>query len=213
MLRSCVLASLSPIDQGGRSFGGRPESSPGQDSQRDRAGSANRKASGIGPKAAVCGLLGLGAIMEELLSTSTPPGLRVLVVDDDELLVGGLLALLEAEGFDAEGALTAEAGLERIAERRPDIVLLDLMLPRMSGYQFMEALVTRCGRSRPKVIVMSAAHRLDLARARLGAEGYIAKPAEPDRLRAALRRVALPLYRARTRSLAMRSSEAYERVS
>lgn len=137
--------------------------------------------------------------MNEAMFQAVPSGLHVLVVDDDEALVAGLLGLLEAEGFQAEGALTAEAGLERIEVRRPDIVLLDLVLPRMSGYQFMEALVTRCGRSRPKVIVMSAAERLDLARARLGAEGYIAKPADPERLRAALRRVALPLHRARAR--------------
>lgn len=125
--------------------------------------------------------------------------LHVLVVDDDQALMTGLVGLVADEGFSVEGALSAEEGLERVAARRPDIVLLDLVLPRMSGYQFMEALVTVCGRSRPKVVVLSAAERLDLARTRLGAEAYLAKPADPDRLRAALRRLSLPLRRARER--------------
>ena len=126
--------------------------------------------------------------------------LHVLVVDDDTMLVDGLVALVSGEGSSVAAAYSAEDGLERMAERRPDIILLDLVLPGMSGYQFMEAVVQRYGRARPKVVVLSAAERLDLARARLGAEAYLAKPADPERLRAALSRLSLPLWRARQRT-------------
>jgi two-component system response regulator (stage 0 sporulation protein A) len=82
-----------------------------------------------------------------------------------------------------------------LAERQPDIIILDLVLPRMDGYEFMEALAQRFGRGRPKVIVLSAAERLDLARVRLGADAYIAKPFDVERLRAALSRLAVTLLR------------------
>lgn len=120
---------------------------------------------------------------------------HVLVVEDDVSLQDGLCALIRSEGFTADGAADGLAALAAMARRRPDIVVLDLVLPRMDGYQFMEALVQRHGRGRPKVVVMSAAERLDLARARMDAEAYIAKPADGERLRAALKRLALGVRR------------------
>jgi DNA-binding response OmpR family regulator len=120
---------------------------------------------------------------------------HVLVVEDDRPLREALCTFVSREGYEATGACDGVAALEALTARRPDIIILDLVLPRMDGYQFMEALALRFGRGRPRVLVLSAAERLDLARARLGAEAYIAKPFDIERLRAALLRLARPLQR------------------
>jgi CheY-like chemotaxis protein len=123
---------------------------------------------------------------------------RVLVVEDDEMLMKTLCMFARHEGYSAEGVTNGAAALQAVAIRRPDIVVLDLLLPVMDGYELMERLTAQLGRGRPRVIVLSATDRLDLAQARLGAEAYIAKPFDPERLRAALRRVAVPVGRRRT---------------
>ncbi len=114
---------------------------------------------------------------------------RVLVVEDDASLREALVAFVEKEGHVAgEAADGAEAML--VAERmRPHVIVLDLMMPGMDGYQVMEALAERYGKGRPRVIVMSGAQRLDLARVRLGADAYLAKPFDQERMRQALQRL------------------------
>lgn len=100
-----------------------------------------------------------------------------------------LVAFLAHEGYVAEEAGDGELALRALERQRPDLVLLDLILPKVDGFQVMEALAQRYGRGRPPVIVLSADQRLDLARVRLGAEAYLAKPFDPDRMRAALARL------------------------
>lgn len=120
---------------------------------------------------------------------------HVLIVEDELPLRRAIAAFVSAEGWTVEEAGDGEEAVAAVARSRPDVVLLDLVLPRMDGYEFMGELARRYGRGRPPVIVLSAAERLDLARARLGAEAYIAKPFDPDRLRAALARLSLPRLR------------------
>lgn len=131
--------------------------------------------------------------------TATGPGAvdgpHVLVVEDDRALREALVAFVRREGYSAQGAGDGEEGLAALDTRQPDVIILDLVLPRMDGYEFMEALAQRFGRGRPKVVVVSAAERLDLARVRLGADAYIAKPFDVERLRAALLRLTVPLQR------------------
>lgn len=121
--------------------------------------------------------------------------MHVLVIEDDRPLRDALCIFCGREGYSAEGVGDGEAALEALGRRRPDIIILDLVLPKMDGYKFMELLAARQGRGRPKVVVLSAAERLDLARVRLGADAYIAKPFDVERLRAALSRLAMTTQR------------------
>jgi two-component system response regulator MprA len=116
---------------------------------------------------------------------------HVLVVEDDGPLRESLCHFIEREGYSAQGAGDGETGLDAMERHLPDIIVLDLLLGRMDGFAFMERLAERYGRGRPKVIVLSGTERLDLARVRLGAEAYISKPFDVDRLRAALSRLAV----------------------
>jgi two-component system NtrC family response regulator len=113
----------------------------------------------------------------------------VLVVEDEadqrELIAG----ILRREGLDVRAASSAEAALERIAEREPDLVLSDWRLPGRSGGELLEEL-RRSGRDCAFVVMTaygSIAHAVEAVR--LGADDYLAKPFERDELLLAVRRV------------------------
>lgn len=117
---------------------------------------------------------------------------HLLVVEDDTILLASLCTFVRREGYSVQGVTNGASALAEVSVRRPDIIVLDLAMPVMDGYEFMERLTSQLGRGRPKVVVLSGSDRLDLAQARLGADAYIAKPFDPDRMRAALHRLAVP---------------------
>jgi CheY-like chemotaxis protein len=82
-----------------------------------------------------------------------PQPIRILVVDDDEMLRGVVGAMLEMEGRVVELAAGGSAGLAAIAARRPDLLLLDLNMPDMTGWEVIERLKDHP--SPPPVIAMS----------------------------------------------------------
>ena len=115
----------------------------------------------------------------------------VLVVEDEAPLVTLLRYNLEKEGFQVCEAGDGEEALIQIAERKPDLVLLDWMLPQLSGIEVCRRL--REGRSIP-ILVLSArgAERDKVAALDAGADDYVTKPFGSEellaRVRAALRR-------------------------
>jgi two-component system KDP operon response regulator KdpE len=119
---------------------------------------------------------------------------KVLCVDDEPTLLRALVANLEARGYDVDVATTGEAALERAEAGRPDVVVLDLGLPRMSGLEVIRAL--RRWSSIP-VVVLSArdAEQDKVAALDAGADDYVVKPFGMGellaRLRAATRRAAV----------------------
>ncbi|MEV1045243.1 response regulator [Streptomyces sp. NPDC049916] len=116
---------------------------------------------------------------------------RVLVVEDDPHLVRALRINLEARAYTVEEATDGLTALRLLADRRPDVVLLDLGLPDMDGVDLVTA-IRRGGRT--PVIVLSARHMSeDKVRALdAGADDYVTKPFSMNellaRLRAATRR-------------------------
>lgn len=124
---------------------------------------------------------------------------HVLIVEDQQQLRTTLASIARRMSYEVTEADDGEPALESILERTPDIIVLDLVLPRMDGYRFMEELARQFGLGRPRVLVMSESTRLDLARAWLGADAYLAKPFDMDRFTAALRRLALPVVRGAVR--------------
>jgi DNA-binding response OmpR family regulator len=109
---------------------------------------------------------------------ASPPAARILIVEDDEDLAGLLLYKLRTAGHIAEHASTGEAGLARAKEFRPDLVLLDLMLPDIPGTDVLQAIRCDCDLARTSVVIVTArgdeADRI--AGLELGADDYVAKP-------------------------------------
>ncbi|HET7523152.1 MAG TPA: response regulator [Acidimicrobiales bacterium] len=116
---------------------------------------------------------------------------RVLVVDDEPPILRALAANLRARGFETDLAPTGEDALKTAARHRPDVVVLDLGLPGMSGIEVIEGLR---GWTTVPIIVLSARNteREKVAALDAGADDYVTKPFGMDelfaRLRAALRR-------------------------
>jgi len=98
------------------------------------------------------------------------------VVEDERNLALGLCANLEVEGYEVAVAETGEAALAAAASNKPDLVLLDLMLPGMDGYQVLTTLRSR-GIDAPVLILSARAEEIDKVRGfRAGADDYVTKP-------------------------------------
>lgn len=120
-------------------------------------------------------------------------GAKILVVDDDPNVVDLVRIYLERDGHEVLTASDGMAGLEKARDEQPDLVVLDLMLPRMDG---MEVCRTLRGESSVPVVMLTAMVEEDvrLAGLDLGADDYMTKPFSPRelaaRVRAVLRRTA-----------------------
>lgn len=116
----------------------------------------------------------------------------VVVVEDDAAIAMGLRINLEKEGYDVRLANDGEAALETIRGRKPDLVILDLMLPNMNGFEVLQTL-RREGFGMPVIVLSARTGEIDkVTGLELGAEDYVAKPFSLAellaRVRAALRR-------------------------
>ena len=103
-------------------------------------------------------------------------GARILVVEDDESIALGLEMNLSAEGYRVEVAANGETGLDLAKSGGFDLVILDVMLPRMNGIEVLRAL--RSGRAEVPVMMLSArgAEMDKVMGLELGAEDYVTKP-------------------------------------
>ena len=109
---------------------------------------------------------------------------RILVVDDEPQVVWMLQFSLEAEGYQTLSARDGRAALDEVREHHPSVVLLDIMMPVMDGWAFLEELQALPADERPRVIVVSARSSLrDRAKAaELGADAFVTKPFNVDDL-------------------------------
>ena len=109
---------------------------------------------------------------------------QILVVDDEPQVVWMLQFSLEAEGYQTLSARDGRAALDEVREHHPNVVLLDIMMPVMDGWAFLEELQAIPADERPRVIVVSARSSLrDRAKAaELGADAFVAKPFNVDDL-------------------------------
>jgi two-component system alkaline phosphatase synthesis response regulator PhoP len=101
---------------------------------------------------------------------------RILVVEDERDLALGLRANLEIEGYEVVVAHSGEEGIARAAEWNPDLVMLDLMLPGIDGYEVLSRLRDD-GMDAPVLILSARAEEVDKVRGfRSGADDYVPKP-------------------------------------
>lgn len=118
-------------------------------------------------------------------------GLSVLLVDDDPDVARIIDTQMRAAGYGCTLAFDGEQALEAIDRCRPDVVMLDLMMPKLGGFEVLARLNEREG-PRPAVVVISARGReADVTRAfDLGASDYVTKPFSPQELMARVTRLA-----------------------
>jgi len=121
-------------------------------------------------------------------------GGRILVVDDDALLRSSVAAVLTDEGYDVELAGDGVDALAKIHANPPDVILLDVLMPRMNGKALLETLHSSAETKSIPVLVMTALHGFESHRTiELGATDLVEKPFDVDEL---LNKVALAVYRA-----------------
>jgi DNA-binding response OmpR family regulator len=103
---------------------------------------------------------------------------RVLIVDDEPNIVLSLEYLLKRAGHETAVAPDGEAALAALAERTPDLVVLDVMLPKLNGFELCERIRADPRWSGTKVLMLTARGRdTEVTRGlRLGADAYVTKP-------------------------------------
>ncbi|MFI9270928.1 response regulator transcription factor [Kitasatospora sp. NPDC052896] len=127
---------------------------------------------------------------------ATPPAARVLVVDDDPTVAEVVTDYLLRAGYAVDRAADGRAALDRVAVGRPDLVVLDLMLPELDGLEVCRRL--RAEPAGPAVVMLTAKGEESerILGLELGADDYVTKPFSPRelvlRIQAVLRRQTAP---------------------
>ena len=105
----------------------------------------------------------------------------ILLIDDEPYILRSLSYLLSREGYTVATASNGQEGLERVRQLRPAIVFLDIMMPRMDGYEVCEQIRQDAAVEHTYVIMLSAkGQQIDRERGLLGgADEYMTKPFSP----------------------------------
>ena len=103
----------------------------------------------------------------------------VLVVEDDSDLVSLMELVLTDAGYRVRTAPEGAAALARVAEQMPGLILLDMRMPGMNGWEFAREFRARHGRACP-IVVVTAAENARARAAEVDADGWLAKPFEID---------------------------------
>lgn len=114
---------------------------------------------------------------------------KILIVDDEKDLVEILTFRLEAAGYDVVSAQNGQEGLEKAKSEKPDLVLLDVMMPKMDGYQVCRALKLDGKYKKVPIIILTAKVEEGDKRTgeTVGADGYITKPFDSGELLAKIK--------------------------
>lgn len=124
----------------------------------------------------------------EAQTASTLGGLKVLVIDDSKTIRRTAETLLKKEGCEVVTAVDGFEALSKIADHRPDIIFVDIMMPRLDGYQTCALIKHNASFKATPVIMLSSKDGLfDRARGRIvGSEQYLTKPFTKDELLGAI---------------------------
>lgn len=116
---------------------------------------------------------------------------QVLIVDDEPTIVSIVETLLEANGYDTFSAGDVQEAEQVLARRRPDLILLDVMMPKVTGWDFCKQLkADPAYRDIPVIFVTVMNNPEDAKKGlELGAADYIGKPFDPSKLVASIKKV------------------------
>lgn len=101
---------------------------------------------------------------------------NILIVEDDPDILSSLAEVIREEGFDVETAANGYQALARLEAHAPDLIFLDLMMPLMDGWKFLEIARQRFPSTQPPVVLLSAVHNLTEEARRLGVTAFLPKP-------------------------------------
>jgi twitching motility two-component system response regulator PilG len=127
---------------------------------------------------------------EENTDGAAATGIKVMVIDDSKTIRRTAETLLKREGYEVVTATDGYESLSKIADERPDIIFIDIMMPRLDGYQTCALIKNnREFRNTPVIMLSSKDGLFDKARGRIvGSEQYLTKPFTKDDLLGAIRR-------------------------
>ena len=116
---------------------------------------------------------------------------QILIIDDEPNIVLSLEFLMKREGFEVAVAGDGEAALRAMAERRPDVVILDVMMPRLNGFEVCRRIRAEPALAGVRVLMLSAKGRETEVKKglELGADAYVTKPFSTLELVAEVRRL------------------------
>ncbi len=103
---------------------------------------------------------------------------RILIADDEPNIVVSLEFLMKREGFDVQVAVDGEAALQAVAQQVPDLILLDIMLPKKDGFEVCQQIRANPQCASVKVVMLTAKGRdTEVSKGlALGADAYMTKP-------------------------------------
>ena len=116
---------------------------------------------------------------------------RIYIVDDEPDMVELLATVLTGEGYEVETYTDGRAALARVLEEPPELLLLDLMMPDLDGFELLKLLRLDSRGKNVVVLIVSArtGHRAQLETLQLGANAYIYKPFSPRELASQVRQL------------------------
>ena len=128
--------------------------------------------------------------MEETAKNGGLTGLKVMVIDDSKTIRRTAETLLKKEGCDVVTAIDGFEALAKISDQQPNIIFVDIMMPRLDGYQTCALIKNnQMFKSTPVIMLSSKDGLFDKARGRIvGSEQYLTKPFTREELLGAIRR-------------------------
>ena len=112
----------------------------------------------------------------------TANGKKILVVDDEQQLALAVKIRLQSVGYEVVTASDGQQGLELVEKERPDLVILDVLMPNMDGYSCLREINARFGRGKVPVIVLTARDRMKDLFELEGIADYVIKPFDHEDL-------------------------------
>ena len=107
---------------------------------------------------------------------------RILIIDDDLATLKLLKPFLVSKGFSVETATDGLEGLEKVRSWKPDLVVLDVIMPRLDGYGFVRGMKKEPALRRVPIVILTAREMMRDAFLQEGVEDYIVKPYDPEEL-------------------------------
>ena len=110
---------------------------------------------------------------------------KILVCDDEPYILMALTDAVEMEGYDCVTAINGKEALQKAREEHPDLIMLDIMMPFMDGYEVCRELkADPATRDIPVIMLTAKSQQLDINKGKdVGADDYITKPFRPSTLR------------------------------
>jgi CheY-like chemotaxis protein len=109
---------------------------------------------------------------------------RILVVDDDEMVLMALNELLKPEGYEVHAVSSGEDALERVKQNEYDLLMLDIIMPEMNGFELCKKIREREALKETPIVFLTAKSREEDKEQGIeaGANLFLSKPISPDKL-------------------------------